>query len=102
MRGCNESSGACNQAIMVITDGITKNLSDVIMKYNHLNGGSNIPVRLFTYLIGEEVTNINEILWIACHNRGSWLQCLFIDFSCVFYQDIIHMFSLWSKSQPRF
>lgn len=59
----------CNQAIMIVTDGISGNLSDTINKYIDLYNGSNIP-RLFTYLIGKEVTNVPEIKWIACANRG--------------------------------
>lgn len=58
----------CNQAIMIVTDGISANLSDTINKYIDLYNGS-MP-RLFTYLIGKEVTNVPEIKWIACANRG--------------------------------
>lgn len=55
---------------MVLTDGVNANYSNVVMKYNHLFDGSNIPVRIFTYLIGKEVTNVEEIKWMACANRG--------------------------------
>ncbi|XP_066155401.1 voltage-dependent calcium channel subunit alpha-2/delta-3 isoform X2 [Euwallacea fornicatus] len=70
-RGCvNENSTKCNQAIMILTDGVNANYSQTVMKHNHLNGGDSIPVRIFTYLIGQEVSNEEELKWMACANRG--------------------------------
>ncbi|XP_015836573.2 voltage-dependent calcium channel subunit alpha-2/delta-3 [Tribolium castaneum] len=81
IRGCNNEeideegkSKACNQAIMLITDGISRNFSDIVMRNNQLDGGKTIPVRIFTYLIGKEVTNVEEIRWMACANRGFYTQ----------------------------
>lgn len=55
---------------MVVSDGISKNLSETVIKYNWFDNGTTIPVRIFTFLLGKEVTNVEEILWMACSNRG--------------------------------
>ncbi|KAJ8953279.1 hypothetical protein NQ318_015861 [Aromia moschata] len=69
-RGCVENNTNCNQAIMIITDGVNENLSNITMDKNYLNDGQNIPVRIFTYLVGKEVSNVEELKWISCANRG--------------------------------
>lgn len=56
----------CNQAIMLITDGAPYTYKEIFLQYNH----PNIPVRVFTYLIGREVTDIQEVNFMACDNRG--------------------------------
>ncbi|GIX90959.1 hypothetical protein CEXT_810571 [Caerostris extrusa] len=51
---------------MIITDGAPNTFEDIFRRYNY----PNIPVRVFTYLIGKEVTESHEVNWMACANKG--------------------------------
>ncbi|KAH9520918.1 Voltage-dependent calcium channel subunit alpha-2/delta-4 [Dermatophagoides farinae] len=62
----------CNQAIMLITDGAPGTYEDVFRQFNW----PNIPVRVFTYLIGQDVTSHSEVYWMACHNRGYYTHVM--------------------------
>uniref|UniRef100_A0A8P4GH87 Calcium voltage-gated channel auxiliary subunit alpha2delta 4 n=1 Tax=Dicentrarchus labrax TaxID=13489 RepID=A0A8P4GH87_DICLA len=61
----NEGS-LCNQAIMLITDGAMEDFQDVFEEFNWPER----RVRVFTYLIGREMTFAENVKWIACNNKG--------------------------------
>ncbi|XP_047431282.1 voltage-dependent calcium channel subunit alpha-2/delta-4 isoform X2 [Mugil cephalus] len=56
----------CNQAIMLITDGAMEDFQDVFQEFNWPDK----RVRVFTYLIGREMTFADNVKWIACNNKG--------------------------------
>lgn len=63
---------------MLITDGVTDSYDDIFEKLNSLQNGTVKPIRIFTYLIGLEVENVEDIKKMACNNRGNKiLYCLY-------------------------
>ncbi|XP_035874358.1 voltage-dependent calcium channel subunit alpha-2/delta-4 isoform X12 [Phyllostomus discolor] len=60
----------CNQAIMLISDGAVEDYEPVFEEYNWPDR----KVRVFTYLIGREVTFADRMKWIACNNKGYYTQ----------------------------
>uniref|UniRef100_A0A8C2E1U5 Calcium voltage-gated channel auxiliary subunit alpha2delta 4 n=1 Tax=Cyprinus carpio TaxID=7962 RepID=A0A8C2E1U5_CYPCA len=56
----------CNQAIMLITDGAMEDFQQVFEEFNWPER----KVRVFTYLIGRELTFADNVKWIACNNKG--------------------------------
>ena len=68
----------CNQAIMLITDGVPENYKEIFKFYNWKNSENpddvDINVRIFTYIIGREVADVKDARWMACENRGYFVH----------------------------
>ncbi|XP_055847304.1 voltage-dependent calcium channel subunit alpha-2/delta-3 isoform X2 [Episyrphus balteatus] len=60
----------CNQAIMLITRGTTESHKETIKQYNW----PHMPVRIFTYLIGDESSFRSNLHEMACSNKGFFAQ----------------------------
>lgn len=51
---------------MLITDGPPSVYHDIFKTYNF----PHMPVRIFTYLVGKDSSGADEMLWMACKNKG--------------------------------
>ncbi|ESO95823.1 hypothetical protein LOTGIDRAFT_116612, partial [Lottia gigantea] len=58
----------CNKAIMLVTDGATENYEWIFDQYNWPDKA----VRVFTFLIGREVSDTRQVKWMACANKGHY------------------------------
>merc|ERR1719412_2774650 len=55
-----------NQAIMLVTDGVPYTYETIFQEDNQPHK----PVRVFTYLIGREISDLEAAKWMACENKG--------------------------------
>lgn len=69
----NDEGAGCNQAIMLISDGVPHDFNDTFRQYNWPNETYR-HVRLFTYLIGSEVPDFQLIKEMACINQGYYVH----------------------------
>lgn len=69
-----EQGAGCNQAIMLVSDGVPYDFGDIFEKYNPYNNSTAKPVRVFTYLIGREVPDFKLIKDMACKNQGYYVH----------------------------
>jgi uncharacterized protein YegL len=60
-----ETQMGCNDVIMLITDGAPGYFKNVFELYN-----KNKRIRFFSFLIGEEAIDFDQVKWMACTNRG--------------------------------
>ncbi|XP_017771996.1 PREDICTED: voltage-dependent calcium channel subunit alpha-2/delta-3 isoform X2 [Nicrophorus vespilloides] len=63
----------CNQAIMLVTDGVYESFREIFEEFNWRNLPF-MPVRMFTYLIGREVSDVHDVKWMACANQGYYVH----------------------------
>ncbi|XP_066903805.1 voltage-dependent calcium channel subunit alpha-2/delta-4 isoform X1 [Halyomorpha halys] len=60
-KGCQ-----CNQALMFVTTGHKGDFKHIFKEYNW----PHMPVRVFTYLVGKDTSNAQELFEMACDNKG--------------------------------
>ncbi|PIC38386.1 hypothetical protein B9Z55_010416 [Caenorhabditis nigoni] len=63
--GGDNNRGACENVIMLITDGAPNAYKKIFDMYN-----ADKKVRVFTFLVGDEAIDFNEVREMACNNRG--------------------------------
>jgi voltage-dependent calcium channel alpha-2/delta-3 len=61
----NHDRMGCNDVIMLVTDGAPSHFKEVFELYNKEK-----RIRFFSFLVGEEATEFEQVKWMACNNRG--------------------------------
>lgn len=56
----------------IINVNVICRYEEIFKQYNHHK-----RVRVFTYLIGREISDLKAANWMACHNRGDHIKPLF-------------------------
>ena len=66
----------CNRAIMLITDGASDTYEQIFEAYNSPNRTASgmSQVRVFSFLIGQDSSYNREINWMACRNKGYYVE----------------------------
>ena len=77
---------------MLVTDGVPYTYENIFQEYNQPHK----PVRVFTYLIGREISDLDAAKWMACENKGSSSAYLFWGQSILRY----HFRILHSRDDP--
>nr|XP_024215469.1 voltage-dependent calcium channel subunit alpha-2/delta-3 isoform X2 [Halyomorpha halys] len=90
----NERRGAaCNQAIMLVTDGVPYSFEEIFRKWNW-GKDPETPVRVFTYLIGREVADVREVKWMACANKGYYVH---LSTMAEVREEVLHYISVMAR-----
>ncbi|CAH1392782.1 unnamed protein product [Nezara viridula] len=90
----NERRGAaCNQAIMLVTDGVPYSFEEIFRQWNW-ERDPETPVRVFTYLIGREVADVREVKWMACANKGYYVH---LSTMAEVREEVLHYISVMAR-----
>ena len=59
---------------MLVTNDVPDRYEIIFAEYNLPHK----PVRMFTYLVGTETTDLDAAKWMACENKGALLFYFFL------------------------
>lgn len=60
--------------MLITDDDPNEDLFNVVKQYNRIDNNkvTNIPIRIFTYMMGRDITKTPELERLACENRGTY------------------------------